>query len=91
MKRKFTVPLVFLTTASPLDDGGGSNIGELDKLKPVPCRFDEWLQSRWLGDYDQNDTVDFGDYAKWWAQNGFGPDTWGQYNPDVAWSDDWMM
>ncbi len=89
-KKKFKIPLVFLTTASPNDTGGHSLGGELS-IKPLPCRFDEWMQSRWLGDYDQNDAVDFDDYAKWWAQNGFGPDTWGQYNPSVAWKDDWMM
>ena len=89
-KKKFDVPLVFLTTSSPMDDGGYSGHGTFS-VKPVPCQFDEWMQSRWLGDYDQNDAVDFDDYAKWWAQNGFGPDTWSQYNPSVAWKDDWMM
>ncbi|MBR0353767.1 MAG: hypothetical protein IJK35_00175 [Oscillospiraceae bacterium] len=89
MKKKFDVPLVFLTGATP-GDGGGSNEGGFS-IKPIPVKFDEWMQSRWLGDYDQNDAVDFSDYAKWWAQNGFGPDTWSQYNPSVAWKDDWMM
>ena len=90
MKKQFKVPLVFLTTASPLDDGGGSNIGGVDKVKPIPCPFDEWLQSRWVADYDQNDTLDFDDYAKWWAQNGFGSGAWGEYNPGVAWNDEWL-
>ena len=89
MKKKFDVPLVFLTGTTPGDIGGHSLNGELS-IKPIPVKFDEWMQSRWLGDYDQNDAVDFDDYAKWWAQNGFGPDTWNQYNPSVAWKDDWM-
>ena len=89
-KKKFTVPLVFLTAAEPMDGGGGSNIGGVDSLKPFPTPFSEWMQSRWYGDYDHNDTVDFSDYAKWWAQNGFGADTWSQYNPGVAWSDEWL-
>jgi hypothetical protein len=90
MKKTFDAPLVFLTTASPMS-GAGSGVGGTNGLKPIPVKFDEWMQSRWLGDYDQNDAVDFDDYAKWWAQNGFGPDTWNQYNPSVAWKDDWMM
>lgn len=88
--KHFTIPRVFLTNAAP-NAQPGTGSGEIDRIKPVPCQFDEWVQSRWLGDYDQNDAVDFSDYAKWWAQNGFGPDTWSQYNPSVAWKDDWMM
>ena len=88
--KRFTIPRVFLTDAMPnVLPGTGS--GEIDRIKPVPCQFDEWLQSRWLGDYDQNDAVDFDDYAVWWAQNGFGPEIWDQYNPGVAWKDDWAV
>ena len=91
MKKKFTVPLVFLTTASPNGGGGGSHTGggNIQSTQPFPCRFEEWQQSRWLGDYDQNGAVDMNDYAKWWAQCGFGVDTWNQYNPSVSWKDEW--
>ena len=87
--KKFTIPRVFLTDAVPQAQPGSAT-AEPDVLKPVPLNFEEWLQSRWLGDFDGNG-VDFDDYAKWWASNGFGPDTWTQYNPDVQWEDEWVM
>ena len=89
-KKKFGVPLVFLTTAQPMVDGGGTGDSGLS-IKPLPCKFEEWLQTRWFGDYDQDGDITQADYAKWWAQNGFGQDTWAQYNPDVQWNDEWTM
>ncbi len=71
--------------------GPGSNIGGADSLKPLPCRFDEWAQSRWCADYDQNGEVTIEDYARWWAQSGFDTDTWTEYNPSVAWTDEWSF
>jgi hypothetical protein len=89
MKTKtFTVPRVFLTTAdhNPLP---GSDVAEPEYLRPIPLNYGEWIQSRWIVDVNGSGSVDFDDYAKWWAQCGFGSDTWTQYNPDVQWNDEW--
>lgn len=88
-KKRFTIPLVILTSAELNDSGGGSNIGGVDSLKPMPMNFGEWAQSRFCADYDNNGGVDFVDYARWWAQCSLGSDTWSQYNPGVAWDDEW--
>jgi len=89
MKKKFTVPFVILTTAMPNDFGGRTGAGGVDSIKPVPCKFEEWMQSRWFGDYDKNGSINENDYALWWAQNGFTTDTWTQYNPSLQWKDEW--
>lgn len=88
MKRKtFSAPVVFLTTAIANDvPGPGSGGGGFDDLglKPVPMSFEEWLQSRWVGDYDNDPGVDFKDYAKWFALCGFGTSMWDSLNPGVV-------
>ncbi len=89
-KKLFSAPYVFLAKAEPNDGGGGSAIGDMDALKPVPMSFDEWMQSRFVGEFDQVDGVGFEDYAKWWASNKFNVDTWTQFNPDVS-LDDTLM
>lgn len=91
MKKPFTVPLVFLTSGT-LDSelpGYGSGTAIEDRLKPVPMSFGEWAQSRWCTDYDNSGNVTIDDYARWWAQCGLGSENWVQFNPDVAWNDEW--
>ena len=46
--------------------------------------YEEWLQSRWIGEYDQNPGVDFEDYANWFASKDFGGNTWDSFNPGVV-------
>lgn len=83
-KKTFSVPVVFLTGAEvPGEGSGAGDIGDLG-LKPVPMSFEEWLQSRWIGEFDENPGVDFDDYAKWFSANGFGTLTWDNFNPGVA-------
>ena len=89
-KKSFLAPGVFLTAADLNDNGGGSAIGGLDSLKPVPMNFDEWMQSRFVGDLNKDGTATFEDYTQWWADNKLGADTWNQLNPDVQWNDEWM-
>ena len=90
MKKTFDAPLIILTAASPMDSGGGSDIGGADSLKPLPCSFCEWAQSRWCADYDLNGEVDFDDYARWWAQSGFSTDAFTEYTGQ-AWRDEWSF
>ena len=85
-KKFFAVPRVFLddTTNPPpgaFSEPGG---GDLDSLRPVPMSFGEWTQSRFVADYDSNPGVDFDDYANWFAQSGFGEDTWTVLNPGAT-------
>ena len=81
MKKKFTVPHVFLAgSVVPTEPGFGSEEGTWS-LKPVPMSFSEWSQSRFVSDYDANPGVDFDDYAKWFSDSGFGADTWSVLNP----------
>ena len=85
MKKNFTVPLVFLTTAEPNEGGIGSNVGggggDLDSVRPLPLNFGEWAQSRYCEDLDGSGEPDFNDYALWWSNNGFGGEMWAEYNP----------
>lgn len=83
-KKAFSNPLVILTTAELNDSGAGSLTGGVDSLQPIPLSFDEWTQSRFCTDVDYSGGVDFADYVAWWASNGFGDDTWMQYNNDVV-------
>lgn len=88
-KKNFSVPLVFLTVADEINDGGiGSNVGGSDKIKPIPMSFSEWSQSRFVSDYDANPGVDFDDYAKWFSDSGFGADTWNVLNPGAEMTDE---
>ena len=89
MKKNFTVPLVFLSVASPAetDPGHGSEVGEQDKIRPTPMRFEEWAQSKYCTDFDGNGEVDFNDYAMWWGQSGIGASSWSEYNPGAYWDD----
>ncbi len=83
MNRKtFSAPIVFLSDVGP-GPNPGSGEGELG-LKPVPMSYEEWLQSRWIGEYDENPGVDFEDYSKWFASKDFGTATWDNFNPGVA-------
>ena len=91
MKKTFDVPLIILTAASPMNDGGGSDIGGTDSLKPLPMSFEEWSVSRWCADYDQNGGVTVDDYARWWSQSGLSMDAWTEFNPSVMWKDDWSF
>ena len=86
MKRNsFSTPLVFLTAVNPNDVGGhGSGTSDPEGIRPIPLSFEEWLQSRWVGDYDNDPGVDFKDYAKWFAANGFGTSMWDSINPGVV-------
>lgn len=84
MKRNsFSDPLVLLTVASPNAGGHGSG-AEDESIKPIPMSYEEWLQSRWIGEYDQNPGVDFEDYANWFASKDFGGNTWDSFNPGVV-------
>ena len=83
MKKQFSAPHVFLTTAEINAGGIGSNHGTWN-IKPIPMSFSEWSQSRFVSDYDQNPGVDFQDYAAWWSQCGFGETAWMQFNPGVT-------
>lgn len=82
-KNTFSAPLVFLTTARPNEESPGSGIAT-ESIRPIPMSFEEWLQSRWVGDYDETPGVDFKDYAKWFALNGFGTSMWDSINPGVV-------
>lgn len=84
-KKTFAVPQVFLASAS-IDKvpGGHSAGGGWNSIKPVPMSFEEWLQSRFVGDYDDDPGVDFKDYAKWFALAGFGTTLWESLNPGVV-------
>ena len=92
-KTYFSVPCVFLTSAELHDIGGHSNQGtggdDNERFRPVPMSFGEWAQSRWCADYDNSGNVTVDDYARWWAQCGLGSENWVQFNPDVAWNDEW--
>lgn len=96
-KKQFVIPRVFLTGAEIGEGGNGSLIGPvptggsgLDAITPIPCRYEEWLESRWAGDYDNAPGVDFNDYTRWWLVNGFGSEAWNSFNPGVAWNDEWI-
>ncbi len=91
-RKSFSVPLVFLAeaTSDPVPGGySGGGGDEWNKLKPIPMSFGEWAQSRWCADYDNSGNVTADDYARWWAQCGLGSENWVQFNPDVAWNDEW--
>ena len=90
MKKIFDAPLIILTTASPMDAGGGSDWGGANSIKPLPCSYEEWQQSRWCADFDQNGEVDFDDFARWWSQNNFGTDAFTEYTGQ-AWKDEWSF
>ena len=66
--------------------GGGSAFGGLDSIKPLPfpMSFDEWTSSSFCTDVDGSGGIDFADYAAWWESSGFGADSWLQYNPELA-------
>ena len=87
MKKQFSAPHVFLTTAEINAGGIGSNHGTWN-IKPIPMSFSEWSQSRFVSDYDQNPGVDFDDYAKWFSDSGFGADTWSVLNPGTEMTDE---
>ena len=91
-KKIFTPPFIFLTAAELNDGSGiGSNVGGdgLNSIRPIPISFAEWAQSRWCADYDESGEVTIDDFARWWAQSGLGLDSWAQFNPGVAWKDEW--
>lgn len=90
MKKTFDVPLIILTAASPNAGGGGSNIGGVDSVRPLPMTFEEWAQSRFCADYDWNGEVEFDDYARWWAQSGFSIDAFTEYTGQ-PWKDEWSF
>lgn len=91
MKKRFDVPLIVLTEASPMDAGGSLPWVGPDSLKPLPMSFEEWSVSRWCADYDQSGGVTIDDYARWWAQCGMSTDAWAEFNPSVAWKDEWSF
>ena len=81
-KKVFSAPLVFLAgVGDPIGPGSGI---EDQSIKPIPMSYEEWLQSRWIGEYDQNPGVDFEDYANWFASKDFGGNTWDSFNPGVV-------
>ena len=93
-KKSFLIPGVFLTAAE-LNDGGhfsgisGPGNDEEESIRPFPMKFDEWMQSRFVGDLNKDGTATFEDYTQWWADNKLGADTWNQLNPDVQWNNEW--
>ena len=89
-KKRFSDPVIEITTADLNGDVGGSNFGggDLNSIRPMPMSFDEWTQSTFCGDVDGSGGVDFADYTSWWNKNGFGEETWLAYNPELAVTDE---
>lgn len=83
MNRKtFSAPIVTVNAGGPGGNPGSGN-GQLG-LKPIPMSYDEWLQTRWVGEFDENPGIDFEDYAKWFASTDFGTAAWDSFNPGVV-------
>ena len=84
MKRKnFSAPVVLPGAYAPNFDEPGSVVHD-ESIKPIPMSFEEWLQSRWVGDYDNDPGVDFEDYANWFASRDFEASSWDSFNPGVT-------
>lgn len=88
MKKQFSIPRVAVADVQATQPGYGSDIGEQDRIRPIPMSFSEWSQSRFVSDYDANPGVDFDDYAKWFSDSGFGADTWSVLNPGTELTDE---
>ena len=58
-KKRFSDPVIEITTADLNGDVGGSNFGggDLNSIRPMPMSFDEWTQSTFCGDVDGSGTV----------------------------------
>ena len=81
-KTRFSTPLVILTGSVPGDESGSAIHDE--SIKPIPMSFEEWMQSRWMGDYDNNGVLNFDDYALWFSSSNFETTSWDNFNPGVV-------
>ena len=92
--RKFGLPIVMEfpgmtepTNPDPTEIGNGSNTGGLpgnggNKIAPMPCSFDTWLEN-YAKDYYKDGIIDFNDYGQWWADSGLGANEWAGINSGI--------
>lgn len=73
MKKKYSVPFV-MTEAGPTEPiPPGTEVGEIDIIKPIP--FEDWITAK-PKEMDGMDGIDESDYYEWWLSKGFSKDEW---------------